>query len=248
MGKKSQQSSYQNQAVELTEVSKSFGSQGVLRDISFQVYSGQGICICGANAAGKTTLLRVISGLLQANEGSVRIYGFDVRMQPEKVKPLLGVIFHENMVYPQLTVVENLKFFSRLYGLRNNEAHIQKLLEQIGLMPYRYDMAGVLSRGMTQRLAIVRALVHKPTVLLADEPFTGLDNDASNILVTMLSDFKSDGGAMVMTTHNIDFALQCCEQVAVLDNRKLFFTAKASEIDTAEFRKDYLLYARGQLR
>jgi len=230
--------------VDVAGIHKSFGSQVVLEDISFHLTGGQGLCICGPNAAGKTTLLRIMAGLLQPGTGVVQICGFNVRAQPQQARTMLGAIFHKSMVYPQLTVIENLRFFALVYGVRDSTARIQELLEQTALMPYRYDRAGVLSRGMMQRLAIARALVHKPFVLLADEPFTGLDADASKRLVTILNNFESEGGTIVMTTHDVNLSLQCCGHVAVLDKRKLIFNAKISEIDTAAFAKDYLLYAR----
>jgi len=231
-------------AIDVAGVSKSFGSQLVLDDISFHLTVGQGLCICGANAAGKTTLLRIMAGLLQPDAGTIRICGFDVKSQPRQAKENLGAIFHKSMVYPQLTVIENLRFFALIYGVRDDTAHIQNLLEQTALMPYRYDRAGILSRGMMQRLSIARALVHKPLVLLADEPFTGLDADASNHLVTVLNNFRDEGGTIVMTTHDVNLSLQCCQQVAVLDKQRMIFNAKVSQIDAAAFAKDYLLYAR----
>jgi heme exporter protein A len=231
-------------AVDVAGVCKSFGSQVVLEDISFHLTSGQGLCICGANAAGKTTLLRIMAGLLQPGAGAVQICGFDVKTQARQARARFGVIFHKSMVYPQLTVIENLRFFALIYGVRDAKDHIEKLLEQTALMHYRYDRAGVLSRGMMQRLAIARALVHKPIVLLADEPFTGLDADASDHLVTILNNFKDEGGAIVMTTHDVNLSLQCCQHVAVLDAQRLVFNTKTSEIDTAAFANDYLSYVR----
>jgi heme ABC exporter ATP-binding subunit CcmA len=230
--------------VDVAGVCKSFGSQVVLENVSFRLPGGQGLCICGANAAGKTTLLRIMAGLLQASAGAVQICGFDVKLQARQARARLGAIFHKSMVYPQLTVIENLRFFARVYGVRDNAAHIQKLLEQTVLTAYRYDRAGVLSRGIMQRLAIARALVHKPIVLLADEPFTGLDVDASKHLVTILNNFKNEGGTIVMTTHDVNLSFQCCENAAVLDKRKLIFNAKVCEINADAFAKDYLLYAR----
>ncbi len=230
--------------INLAGICKSFGSRVVLDAISLQLTGGRGLCICGANAVGKTTLLRIITATLQPSDGVAEVCGFNVQTQAQEIKPLIGAIFHQSMVYPQLTVIENLRFFARLYGVKNSKTRIEKLLEQAGLTPYRYDSAGILSRGMTQRLAIARALVHKPIILLADEPFTGLDSEASKHLVTILRNFKDEGGTVVMTTHNVNLPLQCCEQVAVLDDHKLIFNAKVSEINTAEFAQDYLSYAR----
>lgn len=231
-------------AVNLLDVCKSFTGRCVLEGIGFHLTGGQGLCICGANAAGKTTLLRIIAGLLEPDEGQVRICGFDIKHQKQRTGAMLGAIFHKTMVYPQLTVIENLRFFARLYGVRDSKARIRELLEESSLMPYCYDSAGILSRGMMQRLAIARALVHRPAVLLADEPFAGLDAEAGKHLVTVIRKFRDTGGTVVMTTHNVSFALQCCERVAVLDDKKLIFNTEVSEINTAEFVRDYLLYAR----
>ena len=225
-------------------VSKSFSSYVVLKDISFQISAGESLCICGPNAAGKTTLLRIIAGLLHPTRGLVRIGGLNSRNHAHKTKAKLGAIFHKTMIYPQLTVAENLRFFAKLYGLKSCESDIQALLEQTGLARYRHDSAGVLSRGMAQRLAIARALVHKPAVLLADEPFTGLDTQAGKILLTLLNKFKDQNGAVVMSTHQVNLSLQCSQRVAVLDDRRLIFEANVSEINTTHFEKDYLAYAR----
>lgn len=230
--------------INLSGVCKSFGNRPVLEAISFSVSGGERFCICGANAAGKTTLLKIIAGLLQPSDGVVVLCESNMTTEGEKNKLLVGTVLHKSMVYPQLTVIENLRFFAGLYGVKDNNSRIQELLELTGLMPYRYDNAGILSQGMTQRLAIARAMVHKPIILLADEPFAGLDDRACRHLINLLSDFKDNGGTVVMTTHNINFALDCCEKVAVLDDRKLIFNAKVSDIDAAEFARDYLSYAR----
>jgi len=244
MSEKLRKSSGQSPVINLAGVCKSFGGRAVLEEISFRLTGGGGLCICGPNAAGKTTLLRIIAAVLKPSEGSVEVCGFNVRRQSHKIKPLIGAIFHKSMVYPQLTVIENLRFFAALYGVKNSKSRIEKLLEETVLTPYRYDIAGILSRGMMQRLAIARALVHEPVVLLADEPFTGLDSEAGEHLVRALRNFKNSGGTVVMTTHNVGFGLKCCERMAVLDGRKLIFNAEVGEINAADFARDYLLYAR----
>jgi heme ABC exporter ATP-binding subunit CcmA len=244
MSEKPQDPLEHTRVVNLAGIRKSFGSRIVLEAISFSVTRAEGLCICGANATGKTTLLKIIAGLLQPDEGVVEICGFNAQQHAQQIKPLVGAIFHKSMIYPQLLVSENLQFFARLYGVKNSKARVRQLLEQTGLTSCRYDSAGILSRGMMQRLAIARAMIHKPDVLLADEPFTGLDTEARRHLLTILRNFKDDGGTVVMTTHNVDLSLQCCEQVAVLDERKIVFNRQVSEINSAEFTQDYLLYAR----
>lgn len=221
-------------AVRVNDVCKSFGSRVVLEEINFHLLAGEGLCICGANAAGKSTLLRIAAGLLEASGGTVEICGLNIRREREKTKSMIGVVLHSSMVYPELTVLENLRFFARLYGIKDSKGRIEELLEETGLGSCKGDIGGVLSRGMTQRLAVARALLHKPKVLLADEAFSGLDREASGRLVTTLNNFKESGGAILMTAHNVSLPGQCCERVAVLDNHKLIFEPEVLQINYPE--------------
>jgi len=236
----------QTPAINISGLCKSFANRQVLDSVSFQLFSGQALCIFGANAAGKTTLIRIIAGLIPPDKGTIEICGFNLQTQlvrrsfseggNQHAKTLLGFISHKTMVYPQLTVEENLRFFARLYGLKKNDAPIEQLLEKTGLTPYRYDSAAVLSRGMTQRLTIARALLHRPAVLLADEPFTALDAPACQNLVAILQQFRNEGGAVVITTNNAGPSLQCCEKLAVIRNRNLISDIKADQINLENLR------------
>ena len=233
--------------INVKSVSKAFDTRNVLSDIAIDIAKGQAVLLCGINGAGKTTLLRIIAGLLQPDIGSVELCGYNIRKEPEKAKSQFGMISHKSMVYPELTVLENLSFFATLYGVKDSDAYITKLLQDVGLFSYRYDTAGILSRGLLQRLAIARALIHRPALLLADEPFTGLDAKACHHLITVLNEFTNNGGTIVMTTHDIDIGLQCCNRVVVLDKSNLIFDAGTSDIDTAKFLKDYIGYARSKI-
>ena len=148
------------------------------------------------------------------------------------------------MLYPDLSLSENLLFFARLYSVKDSRKRVKELLEELGLASYRYDRAGILSRGMLQRLAIARAVIHRPAVLLADEPFTGLDTEACRHLISVLDKFRADGGTLIMTSHDTNLGLRCCDRVMVLDKAQIIFEAMTSQIDTDLFVKDYLAYAR----
>lgn len=231
--------------INIDSVSKAFGTRLVLKDINLSIGQSQSVLLCGVNGAGKSTLLSIISGLLQPDCGSVRLCGHNMDRYPERAKPQLGVILHKPMVYPDLTVIENLSFFADLYGVKDSPARINELLEDVGLLACRYDRAGILSRGLLQRLAIARALVHRPKVLLADEPFTGLDISACDHLISIMANFTDGGGTVLMSTHNVTIGLRCCRRVLVLDRASLIFDADISHIDTAGFSKDFITYARG---
>ena len=233
-----------DETINISSISKAFSTRPVLNNISFDVVEGQSVCICGPNGVGKSTLLLITAGLLQPDNGLVRICGHDIRKDPEKAKPQLGVISHKSMVYSNLTVFENLSFFGNLYGIENKTGRIKMTLDDLGLSPYRYDKAEALSRGMLQRLAIARALLHQPKVLLADEPFTGLDAEANEHLISVFTDFVNNSGTIIMTTHDINTGLKCCSRIVVLDKGRLIFDKMKSDIDTADFARDYLSYAR----
>jgi len=227
-------------------VSKTFVTRPVLRGIDLIVPASEAVCLCGINGAGKSTLLRVIAGLLRPDRGSISIQGCEVRREPEKSRRQLGMISHASMVYPELTVSENLAFAARLYGVPNRAGRIEEMLTGTGLSSYRHDRAGILSRGLLQRLAIARALLHRPAVLLADEPFTGLDADATENVLTIFDRFVREGGTILMTTHDLHLGLRCCARVAVLDRGVLILDARKEEIDAPRFLADYLSYARSR--
>ncbi len=231
-------------ALSVRSISKAFVTRPVLRSIDLVAPAGEAVCLCGINGAGKSTLLRVIAGLLRPDSGSVAIEGHDIHREPEKSRRQLGMISHAGMAYPELTVSENLAFAARLYGVPRRTERIEELLAGTGLMSYRHDRAGILSRGLQQRLAIARALLHRPAVLLADEPFTGLDAGATEDVRTIFDRFVRDGGMILMTTHDLRLGLQCCRRVAVLDQGVLILDASKDKIDAQRFLDDYLSYAR----
>jgi len=226
-------------------VRKAFGTRPVLSGIDLAVPAGQAVCLCGVNGAGKSTLLRIIAGLLRPDDGSVGIKGFDIRERPETAKRQLGMISHASMVYPELTVAENLSFAARLYAVRDGVDRAEELLIETGLTTFRHDRAGILSRGLLQRLAIARALIHGPAVLLADEAFTGLDAEASAGLFGIFRRFVAGGGAVLMTTHDTRLGLRCCGRVMVLDKGALVLDAMKEDIDVERFAEDYLSYVGG---
>ena len=233
-----------NMALSVSSVGKTFVTRPVLRNVSLAVPAGEAVCLCGINGAGKSTLLRIVAGLLHPDNGTVAINGVDVRRRPEAARRQLGLISHASMAYPELTVRENLAFAAQLYGVADRAGRIEELLAETELAAFRHDRAGILSRGLLQRLAIARALVHKPAVLLADEPFTGLDAEATDRLVASFRRFVCAGGTILMTTHDLRLGLACCGRVAVLDQGVLILDAPKETIDSDRFVSDYLSYAR----
>ncbi|MBE0535569.1 MAG: heme ABC exporter ATP-binding protein CcmA [Phycisphaerae bacterium] len=231
--------------INLKSISKAFEHRSVLKNVNLAVAAGESVFVCGINGVGKSTLLRIAAGLLAPDAGAVEICGRDMAKDPEKAKPRLGLISHKSMVYTDLTVLENLMFFGRLYGLADPRRRAEQMLDDLGLGAYRFDRAAILSRGMMQRLAIARALIHKPAVLLADEPFTGLDSKASAHLAAVLEGFGDTDHAVLMTTHDAAVGVRCCRRVIVLHQGGIVFDAPTEGIDAIAFSTDYVAYSGG---
>jgi heme exporter protein A len=182
---------------------KRFGTKAVLRGLDFEASQGEFVAILGPNGAGKTTFLRILASLSHATLGIVQIAGFPLPTQAAAVRSRLGVVTHMPLLYGDLTAEENLRFYGRMYSVASLKSRIDEVLEMVGLTARRHDLVRVFSRGMQQRLAIGRAILHDPEVMLFDEPHTGLDQDACDMLDGLLRDVAGRGRTVVMTSHDL---------------------------------------------
>ena len=182
---------------------KRFGLKTVLRGVDFEVQPGEFVALLGPNGAGKTTFLRILASLSRPSLGNVNIAGYQLPNQAAQVRARLGVVSHLPLLYGDLTADENLRFYARMYNIPNYELRITEVLEMVGLEHRRRDLVRTFSRGMQQRLAIGRAVLHDPDVVLFDEPYTGLDQDASSMLDEVLKTVAAKGRTVVMTSHDL---------------------------------------------
>jgi heme exporter protein A len=182
---------------------KRFGLKAVLRGMDFSVEAGEFVALLGPNGAGKTTFLRILASLSRPTLGSVTIAGYSLPGQASSVRRRLGVVSHLPLLYGDLTAEENLRFFSRMYNVPHADRRISEVLDLVGLLSRRRDLVRTFSRGMQQRLAIGRAVLHDPEVMLFDEPHTGLDQDACLMLDTVLREVAARGRTVVMTSHDL---------------------------------------------
>jgi len=203
-------------AIETENLTKRYGVVPALRGVTLSVPTGTCVAMFGPNGAGKTTLIGVLSTLVRPSGGTARIAGYDVVRDGVNVRKHLGVISHQPWVYDRLTVHDNLAFFARLYGVRDRERRIRALLEELDLAAWSEQDAGTLSRGMRQRLAIARALLPDPPVLLLDEPFTGLDRHSAPIFADRLSSLRKQGRTILLVTHHIDEGWALADRAVVL--------------------------------
>lgn len=195
---------------------KRFGLKTVLRGVDFEVQPGEFVALLGPNGAGKTTFLRILASLSRPSLGEVQIAGYKLPQQAAQVRARLGVVSHLPLLYGDLSAEENLRFYARLYGFTNYQSRIIEILEMIGLETRRRDLVRTFSRGMQQRLAIGRAIFHDPDVMLFDEPYTGLDQDASSMLDNVLKVVAAQGRTVVMTSHDLSHAEKLATRFDIL--------------------------------
>ena len=190
----------------IEDVSRHFGRRRAVSRISFQATHGSVLGLLGPNGAGKSTLLAMLATLLRPSAGRIRYGAHDVETHAAELRGAIGVLGHDLFLYPELTALENLEFFAALYGAAAPRAAAAAALVQAGLADRAGDLVASFSRGMRQRVALERALIHRPRLLLLDEPFTGLDDASTAALAARLDALKRAGAIVIVATHDLDLA------------------------------------------
>jgi heme exporter protein A len=216
--------------IETRHLVKRFGLKTVLRDVELHVAQGEFVALLGPNGAGKTTLLRILASLMRPTFGEVRIAGYHLPDEAAAVRRRLGVVSHQPLLYGDLTAEENLRFYGRMYHITDAEARIAEVLNKVGLYSRRRDLVRTFSRGMQQRLSISRAILHDPQVLLLDEPYTGLDQDACAMLDQVLQEVAMRGRTVVMTSHDLVRVVDVATRFDILSQGVIATSVLRSEI------------------
>jgi len=220
-------------------LTKSFGARWALRGIDLNIHQGELVAVLGPNGAGKTTLIRILATLTKPSSGSACIAEFDVHKNPQDVRRKLGVVSHRTYLYETLTARENLKFFGKMYNLTDLNDRVDELLARVGLEWRADDLVRNFSRGMQQRLALARAILHRPSVLLLDEPYSGLDQNASVILSQQIEMLLDENRTVVMTTHDFDRALERECRVAILDRGRIVTEESSSNLSRDDLKEKF---------
>ncbi|HSM70360.1 MAG TPA: heme ABC exporter ATP-binding protein CcmA [Anaerolineales bacterium] len=218
---------------------KRFGLKTVLRGLDFDVQPGEFVALLGPNGAGKTTFLRVLASLSRPSLGMVQVAGHRLPDEAAAVRTRLGVVSHLPLLYGDLTADENLRFYGRMYNITDVENRITEVLEMVGLENRRRDLVRTYSRGMQQRLAIGRAILHDPDVVLFDEPYTGLDQDASSMLDDVLKTVAAKGRTVVMTSHDLARAEDLATRFDILSRGVIAASAKRDEMGNGNLLSFY---------
>ncbi len=218
---------------------KRFGIKTVLKGMDFQAEEGEFVALLGPNGAGKTTFLRILASLSRPSAGDVRVKGHRLPQQATAVRRRLGFVSHQPLLYGDLSGEENLRFYARLYSLPDANERIAAVLKMVGMYRHRRDLVRTYSRGMQQRLAIARALLPDPDVLLLDEPYTGLDQDAAAMLDEILARVSTQKRTVVLTSHDLSKAALLASRFDVLARGKIAASAGRGEISDAELLDFY---------
>ena len=218
-------------AISVKNLNVSYHGDEAVRNISFSLESGNLVGVIGPNGAGKTTFLRILATLSRPSLGEVSIAGFPLPTQAAAVRRRLGVVTHLPLLYGDLTAEENLRFYGRLYSLDSLNARITEVLKLVGLFERRFDLVRTFSRGMQQRLAIGRAVLHDPEVILFDEPHTGLDQEACVMLDNVLREVAARGRTVVMTSHDLMRVSELASRFDVLSNGVIVASATREQLN-----------------
>ncbi len=225
--------------IHVENIGKSFGHTRALNAVSFDVSAGEYAAILGVNGAGKTTLVKILSTLSRPSSGGATVCSFDLLKNSVNIRSHIGVMTHHSFLYPDLSALENLQFYARMYGI-SWKPRADELLDLVGLYHRRYDPVRTFSRGMQQRLSLARAILHKPQILLLDEPFAGLDVKASGMLKRLIHDAIVEDTTVLLTTHDVDFAVQNASRILMLHQGQLMEDCPAKDLSVETVKQKLL--------
>lgn len=232
--------------IEVNNLKKAFGRRQVLSDISFKLKHGEFLTIFGPNGAGKTTLIKTLATLLKPTDGEIKINGYSFADDPAVIRRQIGFISHQPLLYLDLSAYENLEFYGSLYGVDDLQNRILQLLRKVELSSRRYDLVRTFSKGMQQRLAIARALIHQPRILFLDEPHSGLDPHAVEILDNLIAEIRADH-SFIMITHNLEKGLALSDKIMILKDGRIIYEKEKGSLNNEEFKQMYFQAVKGEV-
>jgi len=227
-------------ALDSSGIEKRFGYSIAVKNISLQVRRGEFVALFGRNGAGKTTFLKIAATLMRPTKGTLSIEGFDIHKDAESARRRIGFLSHNTFVYRDLSAIDNLRFFARLYGVAESQDVLMAMLEKVGLAKRAEDPVRSFSRGLLQRVGIARALLHDPALILLDEPYTGLDASAAQTLNTLLDDAARAGKTVILTTHDVEQGLRGASRAVIVDKGLVVHDAQANDPSTREAYAQYI--------
>jgi heme ABC exporter ATP-binding subunit CcmA len=226
--------------IQTLKLEKLFGYRQALRGVTLDVSQGEVVALVGPNGAGKSTLLRILATLMRPTRGRAAINGLEIPQDAMEVRSTIGYVGHQTLLYDDLTVAENLRFYARLYDLHDADARIGQVAQRVGVDKRLDDVTRTLSRGYQQRAALARALLHRPNVYLYDEPYTGLDQDSSALLDSIFAEARAEGATILFSTHDFPRGLAVADRAIILRNGRTVYDGRRDEWrDAVHFSEIY---------
>lgn len=222
--------------LEVKNLTKKYGYITALNNITFQLTKGDLLALLGPNGAGKTTLLKLLGAQMKPSSGEI-LYNNRSVSGTNHYKKILSVISHKSFLYDDLTAYQNLFFFAKLYNLRDIKNKVLSVLDQVGLIDRKDEYIKHFSRGMVQRLTIARAFIHTPEIIFMDEPYTGLDRKATDLLTEIISNKKNERNILILVTHNVNIAFSLATKIAVLKNGNLVYFEDKLSVSEKDFNE-----------
>ena len=229
-------------AIEIQALTKSYSSHLVLRGIDLRVLAGDSVLIFGPNGAGKTTLMKILATIINPSSGQIMVDGLNIKENAEEARRKIGVVSHQTFLYSNLTAYENLEFYCRMYDVPQRRERIKEMLSLVGMQHSLNDRVGTFSRGMQQRVSIARALLHKPSIILLDEPETGLDQQASSMLREVLWKERELERTIIHTTHSMERAIETCDRILIIVKGQIAYEQKGYDVNITDLKQAYRHY------
>ncbi len=226
-------------AIEVRGLTKSFGTHLALKGIDIEVKQGESVVIFGPNGAGKTTFIKILAAIMNPSSGKILINGLSLKNDAEQIRRSIGVITHQTFLYGNLTAYENLQFYSRMYDVPDIKERIHEVVTLVDMTSRLHDRIDTLSRGMQQRLSIARSLLHKPAIMLLDEPETGLDQQAISILREALQTEETEKRTIILTTHSLERGLELGNRLLILSQGRIVYENSTETLDLASLKAAY---------
>lgn len=214
--------------LKVSGISKSFGSKVAVDNVYFQVERGEVVALLGANGAGKTTIMRIISTLMKPDSGTVTVNGYDIGENPERVRKEIAILFGGEVgLYEKLTGRENIRYFAGLYGMdkKDIEGRVDELSQSFQMSEFVDKKVSAYSRGMKQKISFARAVVHSPSIIILDEPATGLDVSSSRTIQEFIGKCRNEGKAVLFSSHSMTEVEKLCDRVIIVNEGKLIYNS-----------------------
>ena len=226
-------------AINIQGLTKYHGNRPALRGLDLELRWGEVLSVFGPNGSGKTTLVKLVAGLSRATSGSIRIAGLNPEKSGSGVRLLLGVVTHQTFLYDDLTVLENLRFHARMYGIGDMDARIEEVSNTLDITSYLDARVRTLSNGMQKRVSLTRAMLHHPRLLIFDEPEAGLDQEALSLVSALLETHRSQGGTAIVTTHDVERGISLADRVIILSKGRKSYDTDGRSVEPTIFRETY---------